>query len=777
MTTTAPDKRRMSDSGNSAHESKNPNNSTSGEGKMAASEPVDLQPDSSEAPKDSQKFNQFTKDSFAIGVPAQDAAEKSATTRKRSGNGRNSHSDKEGTGSFHDPLGIPPKGDIGDNLDTNKELLDKGPNQNEKMEGDEGPPAHPKNLFGTPPAIPPDKPPNDPNKEDTNSSTAGDPPRHPDGVVNFPPGPSPAGGNESEPKPVLDLGIRLTRMGNHGSTAFEPSDLQQLLMAISEVDAQATIRNHASNPQTTKLPSDFASDNNTNNTYKLYMDHQTQPWGKPAAKRERSQLSFYIQSTVIRPGLKELRKNPTIEKYLEISGCTMDSHELHQTTSKVIGYFSGKDPKHTYRKELASRLMTHLQTHNQQQVIPAQVILARVLVNKSYVRMCALTVGDDDSQTASSILQEHSPPLLDILHHSWIRSNPEQFNGRIQEHTHLIANSRAFRINHMDAHQLAQFRTAAMKIPHIIDVPTASHFESTGAVYAQYLQSERANVLNWIESSLQTLPTSPHDSKFSSGPTIANSGNSVTMTRATNATQTPAGANKQGRQAPAQIYIPQSRFHDFLSTLPQEDKDAAFHNHTVPKGDTTSKPKSYRDAAAPSRSPSGSAVSSISGTQQTPTRSNRSTAAVSIATKAEKDLKEAKKEMAALRSDNQTLKEQLNKQDQMLKDIMSQLKEMKLAKHGLPPPSNTGPPNSSDLKKHKAPPPQAAAPGATPTPPRQTKRSNTQSTPAQFAQGMAQDQSDSPLNHHYHTPSGHATPTKFPQPPTNPKQGLGGSQS
>jgi len=220
MTTTAPDKRRMSDSGNSAHESKNPNNSTSGEGKMAASEPVDLQPDSSEAPKDSQKFNQFTKDSFAIGVPAQDAAEKSATTRKRSGNGRNSHSDKEGTGSFHDPLGIPPKGDIGDNLDTNKELLDKGPNQNEKMEGDEGPPAHPKNLFGTPPAIPPDKPPNDPNKEDTNSSTAGDPPRHPDGVVNFPPGPSPAGGNESEPKPVLDLGIRLTRMGNHGSTAF-----------------------------------------------------------------------------------------------------------------------------------------------------------------------------------------------------------------------------------------------------------------------------------------------------------------------------------------------------------------------------------------------------------------------------------------------------------------------------------------------------------------------------------------------------------------------------
>jgi hypothetical protein len=51
--------------------------------------------------------------------------------------------------------------------------------------------------------------------------------------------------------------------------------------------------------------------------------------------------------------------------------------------------------------------------------------------------------------------------------------------------------------------------------------------------------------------------------------------------------------------------------------------------------------------------------------------------------------------MAALRSDNQTLKEQLNKQDQMLKDIMSQLKEMKLAKHGLPLPSNTGPPTQA----------------------------------------------------------------------------------
>ena len=82
------------------------------------------------------------------------------------------------------------------------------------------------------------------------------------------------------------------------------------------------------------------------------MDITLVNWGSPSDGKGKLAFSFYIGPTVIREDLDALKKSQQFQQFLSQAKFKAFPHQLHQTESKPLAFFSGKSPKHIWQQDL-----------------------------------------------------------------------------------------------------------------------------------------------------------------------------------------------------------------------------------------------------------------------------------------------------------------------------------------------------------------------------------------------------------------------------------------
>ena len=90
------------------------------------------------------------------------------------------------------------------------------------------------------------------------------------------------------------------------------------------------------------------------------MDITLAHWGKPSDKRGRLALSFYISSMVITPDLAILKTSCHFRDAIKKAKFTLSHHNLFQTESLGLAFFSGETPEHTWRKDLSACFQSYM---------------------------------------------------------------------------------------------------------------------------------------------------------------------------------------------------------------------------------------------------------------------------------------------------------------------------------------------------------------------------------------------------------------------------------
>lgn len=376
------------------------------------------------------------------------------------------------------------------------------------------------------------------------------------------------------------FGVQIARTCT-GDSRISNEDLSNLFQLIANIDSNALIlpaNKIASNAKkATSLSKSQRMD------YITYLDIQTTAWGRPSDQKKRTTLSFWIASDEIH-GVKALRDNHLFKAFLMSGKCSMSETHLTESRSKIIAYFEGKDPKHTHRLTLQSRVTNHisLQLHNQgiSQSMPVNVVSAL----ENGIAILAIAAGSKDAINLEHMLTDHPIPGLGLIFHSWKRKQKDEFAARIQGHQMLVMNSKAYKITSIDPALHDQIAADLHQGPakdYIVDVCQTGHSQTTGVLYVQYLQGHEAAVLAAIKECMERHPN-PDSTEF--GPAyIANEGKPDAPTLQSQR------SNGNKSDAPS---LPQSRWQNQIqqwSTKPQTSTNA------IPAAITTA-PKSFSAA-------------------------------------------------------------------------------------------------------------------------------------------------------------------------------------
>ena len=362
------------------------------------------------------------------------------------------------------------------------------------------------------------------------------------------------------------LGVQFNRTLS-ADARISSQDLGNLFRIISHIDSDAII-----------LPSnkDISKAKHVDEMKKLlpmdlngFLDIKNTAWGKPSDNKKRTTFSFWIASDVVSPGLRAFRDNGRFSEFLQAGACTMNSTNLKESRSKIVAYFSGKDPKHTHRDTMAARMLEHLATMNDGKDIPVNV--TRFV--EGGVPVLALVVGAKDAQGVESLLEKHEFGTLEMIMHKWKRKNPEVFAERMKEHQILVSNSRAFKIQSMDPKVMDNFTQSLLFNSQqlIVDVCPTYHSNKTGVLYVQYLKGHENALHQEILETLKDFPNPP-DSCFTEPARITNPNSTEARTVQTRDTM--------GFKSQDATMIPPSKW---AATLQQE-----YNNYQLP--DATSKP-------------------------------------------------------------------------------------------------------------------------------------------------------------------------------------------
>lgn len=298
------------------------------------------------------------------------------------------------------------------------------------------------------------------------------------------------------------IGIRISRDGKRGETAWSNQDIYNLMQLITAVDSGIHFMNFKANNESSVSVGNLATMKQLN--WKSRLDIQTEPWGHPSANQERTHICFYIVTNKISPNLKELREDRSIKEFLNLGGCVMSQTRLKESRSKMVKYILDKNPNHTHRDAFASRIEDHLQYYTtKNKRIPVNVVNVPVTGGE---RILGLSVGGRDEQTVVKILKDHPFPHLEMIAPSLRRSNGEQFEHRIQQHAMVMSQTKAFKVSNVPHDFIPDFRDMMFNTssgPVLVDVSEANHSRTTGVVYIQYLQDHRATVLQDIATTLE----------------------------------------------------------------------------------------------------------------------------------------------------------------------------------------------------------------------------------------------------------------------------------
>ena len=90
------------------------------------------------------------------------------------------------------------------------------------------------------------------------------------------------------------------------------------------------------------------------------MDFEITNWGRPSDNKGKLSMSFYLASDILQPDIGTIRQDPTIQHILKINKMNIYPHNLLQSDSKPVAFFSGKSVAHTWRNDLKQRFGCYL---------------------------------------------------------------------------------------------------------------------------------------------------------------------------------------------------------------------------------------------------------------------------------------------------------------------------------------------------------------------------------------------------------------------------------
>ena len=260
---------------------------------------------------------------------------------------------------------------------------------------------------------------------------------------------NPKGASAEVPKRQHRFGMFMWRIGKAKEVPFCATEINQLLACMGGVDPALVISPHDENAEKAV----FVQNQKISN-FQEYCDIQTVPWGAPGENKAKAALSMWIASDVVQPDLKQFKHNTAFQDHVTKMKVKVAHHRLHQTVSKPVGFYLGKTPKHTNRKDLELRFHQSWVTCKDNQSalgIPTEVPMVHVkpvkIKSKEGVTdAIALFAGTDDFDKVETFMTKDSlmPRFVPM---SMKRANPTDFDNQVKLNNALQSISRAVKVN------------------------------------------------------------------------------------------------------------------------------------------------------------------------------------------------------------------------------------------------------------------------------------------------------------------------------------------
>jgi hypothetical protein len=293
------------------------------------------------------------------------------------------------------------------------------------------------------------------------------------------------------------FGIHFSRISSTTEAGFHPDDLKFILTRILEQDPHAIFLPYSNNDKRAQKLSKLVSSQSIN--YNNLIDSVCTPWGRPSENKCKSEFSFYLASDMITANLRQLKEDDKMMEFLKAASIWMSAHALHQTSTKQVGFFLGKTPKHTSPIDLLQRLRNSFLYTNQQQDglatdVPLQIKQTKIQVDEVTAEALVLIVGAKDYPAIQALVQRINFQV-EIVPMKWKRSQNKEFKERLKLHNGMCNNSTAVKIDSITEDVLIALhgRIQASKEKTVIDITRS--VRTTSMVYIQCLLQNKDKVI------------------------------------------------------------------------------------------------------------------------------------------------------------------------------------------------------------------------------------------------------------------------------------------
>ena len=175
-------------------------------------------------------------------------------------------------------------------------------------------------------------------------------------------------------------------------------------------------------------------------------------WGTKSEEKFRITMSFYLQTDVIGPTLKEAYQHLSIKDRLSTTGWRLTSNVLHESAVKEISV------EHTWRDDMAARLFVHLQTLRVN--VPIAVQDNMIKTDEENAHVVSAFVGSKDATMVEKTLLKNPFKGCKMLLRCSKKSTPTIWKQTIAIHKQLSEATQAVQIVNADDRFLATLKTA-----------------------------------------------------------------------------------------------------------------------------------------------------------------------------------------------------------------------------------------------------------------------------------------------------------------------------
>ena len=319
------------------------------------------------------------------------------------------------------------------------------------------------------------------------------------------------------------FGILLSHVASKPTLQNQGIDIGALFNAILQLDKDAIFLPHDNDTHRAVKLSTMIK---PTYDFKAMMDFEITNWGRPSDNKGKLSMSFYIASDILQPDIMSIQQDPLIQRILKQHKMMLYPHNLLQSDSRPVAYFSGKSVAHTWRKDLKEPFGTYLteqlndsatmlnlfgEDHDVPMTIPFFFRVMTLRNKWGSAQAIGIHVGTLHKEFLETIIKQSPFPDVELISLSLRRKNPSHFDKCIRLHEYICNNSCAIKLMQTTVDSRDTLRLELSKdstlTDKIINLAESSKASTDGTLYVQCLQKHRPLVSNWITAFLTTYAT------------------------------------------------------------------------------------------------------------------------------------------------------------------------------------------------------------------------------------------------------------------------------